>query len=202
MSYKPKNKYKQVAYLNQKGKYKSTSERGSGQGSRISKNTTPEEALIGQDSSKSLLLYSISLGLLCVNAFEDTTFFYCVVGLGVELSWSFQGFIVVHLIVTMTSESLDHVELMIVVMGSFTPKFITVVAAPIPSFSEVAIINAVRTTTVKSPAVVTIAVSLRRLVVLLTPSNVFSNQLLRVIGIGVFFGSSEELDDSAWPLTK
>jgi len=41
MSCKPKNEYKQVAYLNQKDKYKSTSERGSGQGSRIQTNTAP-----------------------------------------------------------------------------------------------------------------------------------------------------------------
>ena len=202
MSCKPKNEYKQVAYLNQKGKYKSTSECGSGQGSRIPKNTAPEEAPKGEDSSESLLLYSISLGLLCVNDFKDTTFFHCVVRLGVELTWSFQGFIVVLLIVTMTSESLDRVDLMIVVMGSFTPKFIMVVAAPVPSFSEVAIIIAVRTAIVKLPEVVAIVVSLRRLVVLLTPSNVFSDQLLRIIGVGVFFGSSEELDNCARPLMK
>ena len=61
MSCKPKYEYKQVPYLNQKGKYKSTSECGSGRGSRIQTNTTPEEAPTGQDSSESLLLYSISL---------------------------------------------------------------------------------------------------------------------------------------------
>jgi len=61
MSCKPKNEYKQVAYLNQKGKYKSSSERGSGWGSQIQMNTAPEEAPTGRDSSKSLLLYSISL---------------------------------------------------------------------------------------------------------------------------------------------
>jgi len=61
MSCKLKNKYKQVAYLNQKGKYKSISERGSGRGSRIQTNTAPEEAPTSRDSSESLLLYSISL---------------------------------------------------------------------------------------------------------------------------------------------
>ena len=61
MSCKPKNEYKQVAYLNQKGKYKSSSEHGFGRGSRIQRNTAPDEAPTGQDSSEYLLLYSISL---------------------------------------------------------------------------------------------------------------------------------------------
>ena len=61
MSCKPKNEYKQVAYLNQNGKYKSTSECSSERGSRIQMNTTPKEAPTDQDSSESLLLDSISL---------------------------------------------------------------------------------------------------------------------------------------------
>jgi hypothetical protein len=43
------------------GKYKSTSERGSGRGCRIQMNTAPKEAPTDRDSSESLLLYSISL---------------------------------------------------------------------------------------------------------------------------------------------
>jgi hypothetical protein len=32
----------------------------------------------------------ITLGSqLCVDAFEDTTFFHCVVGFGMELAWTF-----------------------------------------------------------------------------------------------------------------
>jgi len=61
MSCKPKNEYKQVPYMNQKGKYRSTPERSSRRGSRIQTNIDPEEAVIGRDSSESLLLYSISL---------------------------------------------------------------------------------------------------------------------------------------------
>jgi len=61
MNCNPKNEHKQVAYLNQKGKYKSISERGSWWGSRIQTNTAPEEAPTGWDASESLLLYSISL---------------------------------------------------------------------------------------------------------------------------------------------
>jgi len=112
-------------------------------------------------------------GLLHVNTFEDTTFFHCVVRLGMELAWSFQGLAIVLLIVTTTSESFDCVDLMIVVTGSFTPEFITVVSVPVPSFSEVPIIVAARSVTVKLPAVVLIVVLSGRLVVLLTSSEVF-----------------------------
>ena len=64
MSCKPKNEYKQVAYLNQKGKYKSTSERSSRRGSRIQTNTAPEEAPTGRNSLESTpLLYLSNLYL-------------------------------------------------------------------------------------------------------------------------------------------
>jgi hypothetical protein len=141
-------------------------------------------------------------GLLHVNTFEDTTFFHCVVGLRMELAWSFQGFVVVLLIVATTSESFDRVDLMIVVTGSFTPEFITVVTTPISSFLEVPIIIVARSATVKPPAVVAIVVSPGRVVILLTSSDVFSDQFLHVVSVDVIFGSSKELDNHAWPLTK
>ena len=61
MCCKPKNEYKQVAYLNEKGKYKSTSERGSGQGSLIPKNIATKKHWQAGTPPESLLLYSISL---------------------------------------------------------------------------------------------------------------------------------------------
>jgi len=39
-------------------------------------------------------------GPLCVDDFEDTTFFHRVIGLGVELAWSFQHLVVVFLVVS------------------------------------------------------------------------------------------------------
>ena len=119
-----------------------------------------------------------------------------------ELAWSFQGFVVVLLIVATTSESFDCVDLTVIVTGSFTPEFITVAAAPVPPFSEVPIIIAVGIVTVKQPTIVTIIILLGRLVVLLASSDIFSNQFLHVICIDVIFGSSEELGDRARPLTK
>ena len=91
---------------------------------------------------------------------------------------------------------------MVVVTGPFTPEFITVVTAPVPPLSEVPIIVAARIAAVKPPAAVTIIISSGRLVILLTSSDVFPDQFLRVIGVGVIFGSSEELGDRAQPLTK
>ena len=60
MSCKSKNEYKEVAYLNQKGKYKSTSKCGSRRGSWIPKNTAPKEAPTGRTP---LNLYSSTLSL-------------------------------------------------------------------------------------------------------------------------------------------
>ena len=119
-----------------------------------------------------------------------------------ELAWSFQGFVVVLLIVVMTSESFDRVDLLVIVTRSLTPEFITVVAAPVPPLSEVSIVVASRIVTVKPSVVVAIAISSGRLVVLLTSSDVFSNQFLCIIDVGVIFGSSMELDDRARPLMK
>ena len=82
-----------------------------------------------------------------------------------KLASSFQGFIVVFLIVTATSKPLDRVDLMVIVTRSFTFEFITVVVAPIPSFSVVSIVVASRIAAVKPAAVVVSIVSSRRLVV-------------------------------------
>ena len=92
-----------------------------------------------------------------------------------ELAWFFQGFVIVLLIVVSTSESFDRVDIMVVVTGSFTPKFITVVAAPVPPFSEVPIIVVARIATVKPLMIITIFILSGRLVVLLASSDIFSD---------------------------
>ena len=61
MSCKPKNEYKQVACLNKKGKYKSSSEHRSGRGSRIPKNIATKKHRQARTPLESLLLYYISL---------------------------------------------------------------------------------------------------------------------------------------------
>jgi len=63
-------------------------------------------------------------GLLRVDALEDTAFLYRVVGVGMKLAWPFQGFVVIFLIISSTSETLDCVHLVIVVTRSFVPEIV------------------------------------------------------------------------------
>jgi hypothetical protein len=141
-------------------------------------------------------------GLLCVDAFEDTTFLYCVVGLRMKLAWPLQGFIVVFLIIASTGKLLDCVDFVVIVVRSFTPKIIIVVAAPIPPFSMVAIIIAPKAAVVEMSTVVSGVISLWRLLVLLGSSNVFSDELFCVVGIGIIFGRGEELNNRARALAQ
>ena len=62
--------------------------------------------------------------LLHVDALEDTTFLYRVVGVGMKLAWPFQGFVVIFLIISSTNETLDCVHLVIVVTRLFVPEII------------------------------------------------------------------------------
>ena len=124
-------------------------------------------------------------GLLCVDAFEDTTFFHCVVGLGIKLARPIQGFIVVFLIITSTGKPLDCVDFVVIVTRSFCPKIIIVVTTPIPPFSVATIIVAPKVAVVETSVVVSGVVSLRRLLVLLGPSDVFSNELFCVVQTNV-----------------
>ena len=71
-------------------------------------------------------------GLLRVDAFEDTTFLHCVVGLGMKLAWPLQRFVVVFLIITSLGKPFDCVDFVVVVMRSFTSEIDTVVTAPVP----------------------------------------------------------------------
>ena len=140
--------------------------------------------------------------LLCIDALEDMTFLHCVVGLRVKLAWPLQGFVVVFLIITPTSEMLDCVDFMVVVTRSFTLEIVMVVATPVPPFSVVAIIVAPKAADVETFAVVSVVVPSRRLLVLLGSSDVFPNELFCVINIGVIFGRGEELGDLGWPLAQ
>jgi len=123
-----------------------------------------------------------------------------VVGLGVKLARPLQGFITVFLIIASTGEPLDCVDLVVVVARSLTPEMVIVVTAPIPPFSVVMIIIAPRVAVVEMSAVVSGIISLRRLLALLGSSDVFSDKLFCVIGVGIIFCYSEELSDHAQPL--
>jgi len=136
-------------------------------------------------------------GLLCVNALEDTTFLHRVVRLGMKLAWPFQLFIVIFLIVSSTSETLDYVDLVVAVARSFASEIVTVIAAHVPPFSVVAVVAASEASVIETSAVV---IPSGKLLVLLGSSNVFSDELFYVIG--VILGCGEEFGDRACPLAE
>ena len=138
-------------------------------------------------------------GLLRVDALEDTTLLHHVVGLRMKLAWPFQGFVVIFLIISSTSEALDCVDLVVVVARSFACDFIMVVTAPVPPFSVVAVVVAPKASVVKTSAVV---VPSGKLLVLLGSSDVFSDELFCIIVIGIILGRGEEFGDCARPLAQ
>ena len=131
---------------------------------------------------------------LCIDVFEDTTFFHHVVRLGMELAWSFQRLVVVFLIVPPSIGTLDCIYLIIVVARPLASEIVTVVATPIPPFSVVTVISTARVPDIETSTVV---VSSGRL---LGSSNIFSDELFYVIGVGVILGCGEEFGDRGRPL--
>jgi len=130
---------------------------------------------------------------LCVDAFEDTTFFHRVIGLGMELAWSFQRLAVVFLVVSPPIGALDCVHLVVKVTRSLAPEIVAVVTSPVPSFSVVAVVTAARVPVVEASTTV---VSSGRLV---GASRIFSGEFFCVIGISVVFCCGEELDNRGRP---
>lgn len=94
--------------------------------------------------------------LLCIDVLKDATIFHGVGRSRMELARAIQGFVIVILIGTATSKPLDYVVLVVVFMRPLTPKVITVVTVPIPSFTPVPIVVATGIAVVESPTVVTV----------------------------------------------
>jgi len=141
-----------------------------------------------------VFLGRISLsGPLCVDAFEDTTFFHRVVGLRMELARSFQRLVVVFLVVSSSIGTLDCVYLVIVVTRSLASEIVMIFTTPVPPFSVVAVVAAAGILVVKTPAAV---ISSGRL---LDSSYILSDELFSVVGVGVVFGRSEEIGDRGRP---
>jgi hypothetical protein len=132
-------------------------------------------------------------GPLCVDAFEDTTFFHRMIGLGMELARSFQRLVVVFLVVSPSVGTLDCVYLVIVVARSLASEIVAIVTTPVPPFSVVAVVAAAGILVVETPAAV---VSSGRL---LDSSYIFSDELFCVVGVGVVFGRGEELGNRGRP---
>ena len=119
-----------------------------------------------------------------------------------KLAWPLQGFLVIFLIISSASEPVYCVDLVVVIARTFAPEIVVVVAASVPPFSVVVIVIAPKAAVVEMSTVVSDVVQLRRLLVLLDSSNVFSDELFCVIGVIVILGHGEELSDRAWPLAQ
>jgi len=135
-------------------------------------------------------------GPLCVDAFEDTTFFHRMVGLGTELAWSFQRLVVVFLVVPPFIGTLDCVYLVIIVARSLASEIVTIITVPVPPFSVVAVVASAGISDVEMPTGV---VSSGRL---LGSSYVFSDELFFVVGIGVVLGCGEKFGDRGRPFAQ
>jgi len=144
-----------------------------------------------------VFLGGISLsGPLCVDAFEDTTFFHRVVGLGLELARSFQRLVVVFLVVSSSIGMLDCVYLVIIVARSLSSKIVTIITTPVPPFSVVAVVAAAGISVIEMPTAVILSGRL------LGSSYVFSDELFCVVGIGVVLGCGEELGNRDQPFAQ
>jgi hypothetical protein len=135
-----------------------------------------------------VFLGGVSLsGPLCVDAFKDTTFFHRVVGLGMELAWSFQRFVVVFLVVSPSIGTLACVYLVIIVVRSLASEIVTIITMPVPPFSVVVVIATAGIPVVETPTAI---ISSGRL---LGSSYVFSDEFFCVVGIGVVLAVARSL---------
>jgi len=133
---------------------------------------------------------------LRVDAFEDTTFFHHVIGLGVELARSLQRLVVIFLVVSPPIGALDRINLVVVVMRAHAPEVIAIVTPPIPTFSMVAVVRATMVPVVETTTTV---VPSRRLV---RTSRILSDELFCVIGVGVVFCRGKELSHRGRPFAQ
>ena len=91
---------------------------------------------------------------LCVDAFEDTTFFHRVIGLGMELAWSLQRLVVDFLVISPPIGALDCIDLVVMVSRSLAPEIVTIVTLSVPTFSVVAVVGATRVPVVEASTAV------------------------------------------------
>jgi len=135
-------------------------------------------------------------GPLCVDAFEDMTFFHRVVGLGMELARSFQRLVVVFLVVSPSIGMFDCVYLVIIVARSLSSEIVKIITTPVPPFSVVAVVAAAGIPVIETPTAVILSGRL------LGSSYVFSDELFCVVGIGIVLGCGEELGDRDRPFAQ
>jgi len=135
-------------------------------------------------------------GPLCVDAFEDTTFFHRVIGLGMELARSFQSLVVIFLVVSSSIGALDRIHLVVKVTRALAPEVIATVTPPVPTFSMVTVVSATMVPVVEASTTV---VSSRRLV---GTTCILSDELFCVISFSVVFCRGEELGHRGRPFAQ
>jgi hypothetical protein len=93
-------------------------------------------------------LWSIIINkLLDVDVLEEATVLLGVIGLRMDLAGTLQSFVVILLIVTVTSRFLDRVDLMVVFAGALASLITTIIGAPIMIISAVVIVVVAPVTT-------------------------------------------------------
>jgi hypothetical protein len=86
-------------------------------------------------------LWSIIINkLLGVDVLEEATVLHGVIGLRMDLAGTLQSFIVILLIVTVTSRLLDRIDLMVVFAGAGASLITVIIGPPITIISAVAIV--------------------------------------------------------------
>jgi hypothetical protein len=86
-------------------------------------------------------LWSIIISeLLGIDVLEKAVVLHGVIGLGIDLAGTLQGFVVILLIVTATSRFLDRVDLVVVFTGALASVIAVIIGPPIMIISVVAIV--------------------------------------------------------------
>jgi hypothetical protein len=98
--------------------------------------------------------------LFGVDVFEEAAVFHGVIGLGMDLAGGLQSFVVVLLIVMVTSMFLDCVDLMVVFTGALASIITVIIGPPITIISTVAIVVVVASVMMLAVVVPTMVIGL------------------------------------------
>jgi hypothetical protein len=78
--------------------------------------------------------------LLGIDVLEEVAVFYGMIGLGIDLAGTLQSFVVILLIVAVTSRFLNRVDLMVVFAGALASIITVIIGPPVMIISAIAIV--------------------------------------------------------------
>ena len=90
-----------------------------------------------------------------------------------KLAWILQGFIVVLLVVAVTSRPLDCIDFLVVFTRLLALEVITTISTPVPIFSVILIVITTTVTVVDSPTVLVVVVTIWGVVESQSSSHIF-----------------------------